>query len=607
MNITYKNTNIEKLIIAINVITATIVAITFALLLGFREPLLPRHTLHSIQIAALVVFVGEKIIRFFNASSKKQFLRAFWFEIPLLLILAGVILCAGRIFAYDYPVQLRMAAVWVYLVIQVIDKICRSVISLAALGSNPTRILIGSFLLIILTGTGLLMLPRSYNCPQMSFIDALFTATSSTCVTGLIVKDTGTDFTWTGQGIILAMIQLGGLGIVIFGAIFSLLLGQALGVRESVAMKDLLSAETLGEISKMIAFVFITTIVVELIGAVCMHGLWSGQADIKHPWFYSLFHSVSAFCNAGFSLHSTSLIGFRSQWQTYAVFCSLIILGGLGFVVLYNISAVITDRIKRYLDKASDPQHSIKNKVPRRLSLQSKIVITVSFILIISGAALLFTLENFSNSENSLQSPPAANESQSSFQNAGHNFKIRDAFFQSVTARTAGFNTVEIGNMSSSARFVLILLMFIGGSPGSTAGGIKTVTFTVIIMACYAVIRKRAETEIFKRSIKNAIVGRAILVTLLFTVVLIGSALALSITERGRDFTFDQIAFEAASGLGTVGLSTGITASLTTMGKVIIIILMLVGRLGPLTLLASVTFNWKPAKYNYPDEALIVG
>jgi len=184
---------------------------------------------------------------------------------------------------------------------------------------------------------------------------------------------------------------------------------------------------------------------------------------------------------------------------------------------------------------------------------------------------------------------------------------ILGAFFQSVTARTAGFNTVNVAKMSASSRFILILLMFIGGSPGSTAGGIKTVTLAVVVVTAVAALRKRGEVEIFKRSIRLVIVGRAITVTLLFVAVLFGATLALSITENANGFTMSEIMFEAGSALGTVGLTTGITGSLTTAGKLIIIAVMLIGRLGPLTLLAALTFNLKPARYNYPDEAIIVG
>jgi len=224
------------------------------------------------------------------------------------------------------------------------------------------------------------------------------------------------------------------------------------------------------------------------------------------------------------------------------------------------------------------------------MQLQSKIVLTVSASLIVLGMLGILLFERYAGQGSSVGNPG-----------------VLDALFQSITARTAGFNTVDISTLSASSRFILILLMFIGGSPGSTAGGIKTVTLAVVIMTAVTALRKRWEVEMFRRSVRVVVVGRAITVTLLFVAVLFTATLALSITENGNNFTMSDIIFESASALGTVGLTTGITASLTTVGKLIIIAVMLIGRLGPLTLLAALTFNLKPVRYSYPDEAIIVG
>jgi trk system potassium uptake protein TrkH len=439
----------------------------------------------------------------------------------------------------------------------------------------------------------MLRLPKSASNEPLSFVDALFTATSATCVTGLIVKNTGKDFSLMGQLVILTLIQLGGLGIVIFGAVFALLLGQALSLRESAAMQDLLSAQTLVQIATIIGFIFAGTICIEAIGAVSMFRMWTivpGRvSNISEQWFFSIFHSISAFCNAGFCLASDSLIGYNKSWEVYGIVCPLIILGGLGFGVLYNLFSVAFDRIRRFIKKLCNPQKTISMQIPQRIQLQTKIVLTVSLVLILAGAAAIRLFENVTGG--------AGQENNS----------IAAAFFQSITARTAGFNTINISSMSVSSKFILIILMFIGGSPGSTAGGIKTVTFAVVVMAAYATLRKRNEVELFKRSVRMVIVGRAITITLLFLVMLFGVSLALSITEKSGGFTMSDIIFETGSALGTVGLSTGITPSLTTAGKLLIIATMLIGRLGPLTLLASLAFNLKPARYSYPEEAIVVG
>jgi trk system potassium uptake protein TrkH len=434
------------------------------------------------------------------------------------------------------------------------------------------------------------MLPTASaeNKESLGLVDALFTATSATCVTGLIVKDTGEHFSIIGQVVILTLIQLGGLGIVVFGAVFALLLGQTLSLRESVAMQDLLSARTLGRIRNMIGFIFVGTIFIELAGVLCLHGMW-GQ-EVERTWYYSIFHSISAFCNAGFGLFNDSLEQHSGSWHVYAVVCPLIILGGLGFGVLYDMANIIADRVKRFFKKWINKRYRFSMEAPRRMRLQTKIVLSISVSLIILGTLAILVFERYANPSDSTT-----------------NTGVLDALFQSVTARTAGFNTVDISAMAPSSKFILILLMFIGGSPGSTAGGIKTVTLAVVVMTAVAALRKRQEVEMFQRSVRIVVVGRAITVTLLFAMALFIITLALSISERSNGFGMSDIAFEAASALGTVGLTTGITRDLTSAGKLIIIAAMLIGRLGPLTLLAALTFNLRPARYNYPDEAIIVG
>ncbi len=596
MKIYYKNKKAEKLLIGLNSLISAAVAASFVVLYGFDKPLLPINVLYGIQIFAFCFFVAEKPIRGLNAVSVRDFLIAIWFEIPLLLTLAAILIGAGRWFAKANPEQVRLVAIDAYLVIEVISKVCRSCVNLAATGKSPTRSLIASFLVLIFAGAGLLSLPKSASTESLSFVDALFTATSATCVTGLIVKNTGKDFSLMGQIVILALIQLGGLGIVIFGAVFALLLGQALSLRESAAMQDILSARTLGRIEAIIGFIFATTIAIEAIGAVSMLRMWTivpGRvSSLSQQWFYSIFHSISAFCNAGFCLASDSLIGYNQRWEVYGVVCPLIILGGLGFGVLYNLFSVAFDRIKRFIKKLYKPQQAAL-QAPQRIQLQTKIVLTVSLVLIIAGAAAIGLFENAAS-----DNPDGVGR-----ESGG----IAAVFFQSITARTAGFNTIDIASLSVSSKFILVLLMFIGGSPGSTAGGIKTITFAVVVMAAYATLRKRNEVELFNRSVRMVIVGRAITITLLFVVMLFGVALTLSITEKASGFMMSDIIFETGSALGTVGLSTGITPNLTTAGKLLIIATMLIGRLGPLTLLASLTFNLKPARYSYPEEAIVVG
>jgi trk system potassium uptake protein TrkH len=507
-----------------------------------------------------------------------------------------VVFAPTSIIPEAHPSEVRRYGTFAYLIFQVVTKLCRTVVDLASSGRNPAHTLIASFLVLIIAGAGLLMLPRSSTNERAGIVDALFTATSATCVTGLIVRDTGYDFSLMGQIIILTLIQLGGLGIVIFGVVFALLIGQALGLRGSAAMQDLLSTSTIHRIGRMVMFIFVGTLLTEAVGAAALYHMWDDVPDWtgnEHMRIYcSIFHSISAFCNAGFSLFSDSFVKFRRCGGVYTVICPLIILGGLGFGVLFDLMNFVIDRIKRLFSVGLLQNGGFDRGVPKKVQLQTRVVLCVSGLLIIFGALSIYLCEHLTVAD---------------FQTQNTGCRVADALFQSITARTAGFNTVDISGLSVSSRFILILLMFIGGSPGSTAGGIKTVTLAVVLMTAVATIRKRDDVEMFRRSVRLVVVGRAITVVLLFVVVLFTSVLALSITERNNSFNMSDIMFESASALGTVGLTTGITGSLTISGKLIIIAVMLIGRLGPLTLLTAVAFDLKPVRYNYPDEAVVVG
>ena len=596
MKLFYKHKQVERWIVGLNFIAVAAVIAIFVMLYGFDRVILPLVVLQTAELVICFYFFAEKVIRFFNAESKLDFLRTNWFEIPLLLVLLLIAGGADRWFPLLDRDVVLLPAVTVYLVLQVISKVCVGMVQFASAGRNPTKGLIVLFVILICAGAGLLMLPKAHNLEKMSITDAFFTATSATCVTGLIVVDTGKNFSMIGQTIILILIQLGGLGIVVFGAVLALLLGQALSVKESLAMQDLLNTKTLRNISMMIGFIFLGTIVIEAIGAVSLMPMWdnvpAAAPDAEMRWFYSVFHSISAFCNAGFSLFDTSLINYDTSFGVYTVIAPLIILGGLGFGVLYNLTHVATDRVKRFLRLKFNPDSALSIGMPERVQLQTKIVLTTSLILIVVGTILLMLFE--------YRSPQTEHHGQ---------FKV--ALFQSITARTAGFNTVDISSLSEASKLILMMLMFIGGSPGSTAGGIKTVTLALIIMVIYATLRKRREVEMFKRSVRLAVVGRAMTVMLLFAGSLIVMTMLLMLTEQHmmaeNNWSLLDLAFETASALGTVGLTTGVTPTLTIAGKWIIIVTMLIGRLGPLTLLVGLTFNLKSASYDYPSEPLMVG
>lgn len=597
MQIPYKNKKLGKILIGLNVGAAVLVVASFVALFGFYQPLVRDRFLYATQMILLTFFVIEKIIRTLNTESLKDYWRLNWFELPLLLTLIVVLL--GRKFWFEAEQANTIAhmVVGAYLVLQVVTKVCRTTVTLAAMGQNPTRMLLASFVVLIVVGAGLLCLPRATTGnDSLSFADALFTSTSAACVTGLVVKDTGQDFSFIGQCVILTLIQLGGLGIVVFGAVFALMLGQAFSLRESAAMQDLLSAQTLNRLGNLLAFIFMATLVIESLGALGLYHMWANdptwQGGQHKLWYYSIFHSVSAFCNAGFGLFNDSLMRYSRSSGIYLVICPLIVLGGLGFSVLYNLCNVSTDRIRKSLLKLFNKRYRLNIAPPKRVTLQSKIVLTMSLGLIVLGT-LVFMLMEYTTalSGQPVCAPPL------------------DALFQSITARTAGFNTVDIAHLTDAGKLMTILLMVIGGSPGSTAGGIKTVTLAVILMSVFTTLRRRGEVEMFKRSVSVAVVGRALTVTLLFVAFLLVITLTLMVTEKNNPqmMTDSDVLFEAASALGTVGLTTGITPYLSTAGKYVLIIAMLVGRLGPLTLVAALTVNTKPARYSYPQESIMVG
>ena len=597
MKVTYKNNNLERTLAAVKAVTSLVVVASFILLFGFYEPPVPVHIVVTVQVGMLFVFLAGKVIRLLNARSKAEYVYANWYEIPMLLALAVVVFGSSRWFGQIEPGRVRHLAVGIYLIFEVTIKTFMTSISLAATGRNPTKTLVASFVVLIVAGAGLLMLPTATVGPEsLGPVDALFTSTSATCVTGLIVRNTGEDFTFMGQVIILVLIQLGALGIMVFGAVILLLLGQAFSLRESVALQDLLSARTLGRIGNIIVFIFAATVAIEAIGALALFEMWDDvptwKAGLHSRWFYSIFHSISAFCNAGFDLTGDSLVRYNGQWQVYGIMCPLIVLGGLGFSVLYNIANVITDRVGLFIKRYVRRPQTLAIEPPTRMRLQSKIVLSATALLIVIGMLALLFFERFAG-----------------FPERGERVGVPGALFQSITARTAGFNTVPIHELNASSKLILILLMFIGGAPGSTAGGIKNVTFVVVLLTVTAMLRKRAEVEIFRRSIRKVVVDRAITVIVLFVTVLFAGTLALSVTEKPyvHGFTMLDLMFETASALGTVGLSTGVTPTLTVAGRFIIIAVMLIGRLGPLTLVAAMTFNLKPGRYDYPDEPVVVG
>ncbi|WP_096892516.1 TrkH family potassium uptake protein [Candidatus Scalindua japonica] len=429
-----------------------------------------------------------------------------------------------------------------------------------------------SFFTFIVIGTILLMLPvATVNGKGTSLVDALFTSTSALCVTGLTVHDTSLFFSRFGHIVIIILIQLGGLGLMTSYAFFSIVIGKKLLMSQQVKMKGVLNAEN-GEIKKIIIFIIISTFVFEAIGAVVLVAHWSHQT-VDDYIFISIFHSISAFCNAGFSLFSNSLIGYSNDLVVNITIGFLVVSGGLGFVVLSNL-----------LDYFSFFNKKDKKK---RVNLHTKIVLTMTVILIIVGAILYYIFE---------------------YNNSLELFSVRDkisvSFFQSITTRTAGFTMVDIGSLATPTFLYFIFFMFIGGASGSAAGGIKVGTFFLIIAVVYNMFRGREEVEVFDRTIHRRTVQKAVSIATLSLLTILLFCLMLLYTE---DAPFHAVVFEAFSAFGTVGLSTGLSADLSVIGKVLVSLLIFIGRIGPLTLAFILGQEIAERKIRFPEERIIVG
>ncbi|MDP1538466.1 MAG: potassium transporter TrkG [bacterium] len=435
---------------------------------------------------------------------------------------------------------------------------------------KPVSSLLLVFFITILIGTALLKLPWATH-QGISFIDALFTATSATTVTGLIVKNTSFDFTLFGQIVILFLIQIGGLGIIAGATFAFLFFKKGIGIGTGAGLKTILGEEYISEVKSIIKFIIKTTFLLEAIGAVLLFFWWRGIfPNFGQATFNSIFHSISAFCNAGFSLFQNSLENFKGDIFINILFSILIILGGIGIPVLKDIQQKISSFFKK--EKA-------------KWTLHSKLVLISTFFLLFLGAFLFYVFEKETLSF----------LTEKEF--------ILASFFQSITTK-AGFNTVSIGDLTSPTLLLLIFLMFVGGAPGSVAGGIKVISLALIFLAIISFFAKKEEIVIFGRTIPRVYLKNVFIlasVYLFFCLVIFSLLLYI---EKGN---FEEILFETFSAMGTVGLSTGVTPYLSDLGKILITISMFIGRLLPISI-AIIGLQWiSKSKVRFPEEKIILG
>ena len=443
---------------------------------------------------------------------------------------------------------------------------------------EPTQIMVIGFAIVILIGAILLSMPIStQNGESIGFLDALFTSTSAVCVTGLIAVDTSTYWSFFGQLIIITLIQIGGLGFMTVTTLFSLIIKKRINLKERLLIQESLNQIDLSGLVKLTRYILLTTFFIEGTGALLLSTVFIPQFGILNGIWYSIFHAISAFCNAGFDLMGvvsgpfSSLTYYVNNFTITITISLLIILGGIGFPVILDV---------------------IRNKKLSKLTIHSKVVLFSTIVLIAFGMLFILLLEY--NNPNTLGK-------------LGFGGKILASLFQSITIRTAGFNTIDLAAMRESSIFVMIILMFIGASPASTGGGIKTTTIATLILTVKSFILEKQDIEVCKRRISETTVKKSLGIFLIGITIVVMGTLIISITDS--DFSLLEVEFEVVSAIATVGLSIGGSPNLSVLGKIFIMLFMFMGRVGSLTIfmaLASRGVKNNPP-IRYPEGKIIVG
>jgi trk system potassium uptake protein len=532
------------------------------------DPAVPwlRGLLECVYYAVVGLYALHLVLDFSQAASKTAFFRTRAFDmllpLPLALATDGIRIAVGFIALRQALEILRSLTHWP-----------GAGQRLSVLRFTPARVIASSFAGTILVGTVLLTLPAATAERQgTALLDALFTATSAVCVTGLIVLDTPKHFSTFGQVVLMGLMQVGGLGIMTFSTFLAIALRRRMGLQDRVIMQDLLEERNIETLKSMIVGILKMTFGIEAIGALVLTWAWytSGES-LRYALYLGVFHSIAAFNNAGFALFSDNLMQYRGDVLINVAITSLIILGGLGFTVTTSLPAW------RFWRKAPVP----------RLACHSRLVLTTTAVLLASGT-LMFFLAEFSKS----------------MAEFSWTERILASYFLAVTPRTAGFNTIDTAALTDLSLFITIILMFVGASPAGTGGGVKTSTFALLVLIIRAILRQREEVEVYHRTIPRETVHKA-LVIIAFSFSLINLfTIALLFTD---DAHFLPTMFEVVSAFGTVGLSMGLTPSLTAAGKVIIIVVMFIGRIGPLTVALALGEHRDRARFAYPTERVMVG
>jgi trk system potassium uptake protein len=440
---------------------------------------------------------------------------------------------------------------------------------------SPAQVLVFSFLALIAGGTLVLRLPFSAAREPLTLLEAFFTATSAVCVTGLIVVDTPGALSLTGQLVVLLLIQLGGLGYMAVTTVVAVALGRQLTIHERLTLQEALNVQSMEGLRRFVWTVLKLVLVFEAAGAVLLTARWAGEHGLARAAYYGVFHAVSAFNNAGFSLFSDSLMRYRGDWVVNLVVTGLVICGGLGFVVLTEVG-----HARRF----------------RRFSTHTRLVLTLTAGLIVTASVAILLIER--------RNPDTLGP-------LGLGEALLASYFQAVTPRTAGFNTIDMGAMLPASQFLVIILMFIGAAPGGTGGGVKITTFSVTVAVIWAMVRGGTEPTLVGRRLSPALVARAFSICLLGFLALNVAAGALLVME-GRQLL--PTLFETTSAFGTVGLSTGesgapvsLTGHFSGGGQLLVAVMMFMGRVGPLTLAVAIARRGTRARVRYPEGRILIG
>lgn len=558
---------------------------------GFNHEADLSQTLLAINRALFGVFFLNYFVRLVFSEKPSNHLKNNWLESILLAI---VMLNFISFKVFNFPIlalffdwfgfkgfeTLYVFFIQLYLLLLVALELIKSLQTLENLKVRPTTLLLYSFLLLVIGGGFLLSLPGLNNTGEwLNFTDAVFTSASAACVTGLITVDTASFFNIKGQLVIMILFQIGGLGIISFATFFATFLKSGVGLKQQSMLKELFDSESLhGSVSLLRKIVFYT-LSIELVSILCLYAFW-GDYPFKHDgqrWYYSIFHGISAFCNAGFSLFSDGLNDalIKEKYTLHLALATTIFFGGLGFPAIRDIFEL--RNVRERLDKPW-----------KKWKLSTQIAFYGSLVLIAFGAIMFFVLE---------RKGVLANESTLSV--------MVKSVFQSITTRTAGFNTVDFSMLGNPILILMIFLMFVGASSGSTGGGIKTSTFVVIFAAIIAAVRGRKEAVLSRRTISQELIYKAFAVFIFSASYLFLSILFLVIAEPSFDVV--ALVFEATSAFATVGLSTGITPDLSGFSKYLLVISMFVGRIGVLSLAFALSTSVKTNAYRYPNSHIMIG